>query len=133
MPEESFPSFEHEALEADLKRLTLEVQRQEKLSENRNLGGEALLKKSIESIATPYPEESREKMQASRSPLPDYVESTGVETKLEIEYLLDLAFHKGLDRAVSEARKTSPFVLDAFHDALVGKLYPELRKRGILK
>ena len=133
MAEESFPAFDHVALEADLKRLSLEIQRQEKLPENRNLGGEALLKKSLGSIASSHIEEAREKTPDSRSPLPDYAHSSGAKTKLEIEYFLDIAFHHGLDKAVSEARKSSPFVLDAFHDALAGKLYPELKKRGILK
>lgn len=132
MREESSPIFDHVALEADLRRLTLEIQRQEKLPENRNLGGEALLKKSLVSIA-PTPEEAGSKSAPSKSPLPDYAEASGAKTKLEIEYFLDLAFHQGLDKAVSEARKSSPFVLDAFHDALAGKLYPELKNRGILK
>ena len=133
MREESLPAFDHVALEADLRRLTLEIQRQEKLPENRNLGGGALLKKSLESIVSPLPEEALEKIPASKSPLPDYARESGAKTKLEIEYFLDLAFHQGLDKAVSEVRKSSPFVLDAFHDALAGKLYPELKKRGILK
>ena len=143
MREESLPTFDHEALEADLKRLALEIQRQEKLPENRNLGGEALLKKSLESIVSPLSEEAGEKVPTSKSPsavssgpncpLPDYAQSSGAKTKLEIEYFLDMAFHHGLDKAVSEARKSSPFVLDAFHDALAGKLYPELKKRGVLK
>ena len=133
MREESLPDFDHKALEADLERLTLEIHRQEKLPENRNLGGEALIKKSLESMAPPLSEEAKEKAPASKSPLPDYAQESGAKTKLEIEYFLDMAFHRGLDKAVSEARKSSPFVLDAFHDALAGKLYPELKKRGILK
>jgi len=116
-----------------LRRLTLEIQRQEKLPENRNLEGGALLKKSLESMLSPRLEEASEEIPSQKSPLPDYVETSGAETKLEIEYFLDLAFHQGLDRAVREVRKSSPFVLDAFHDALAGKLYPELKKRGILK
>ena len=69
----------------------------------------------------------------SSGPLPQYAESAPAETKLEVEYLLDVAFHQGIVKATSEAMKSNPFVLDAFHDALVGKLYPELQKRGILK
>ena len=132
MPEESFPIFEHKALEADLKRLTIEIRKQEKLPENRNLSGEALLKKSLAAIAPP-PEEAEPKSAPQKSPLPDYAQTSGAKTKLEIEYFLDMAFDQGLDKAVREARKSSPFVLDAFHDALAGKFYPELKKRGILK
>jgi len=65
--------------------------------------------------------------------LPQYAQSAPAETRLEVEYLLDVAFHHGIAKANTEAMKSSPFVIDAFHDALVGKLYPELQKRGILK
>ena len=41
--------------------------------------------------------------------------------------------HKGIEKAAAEAKKSNPYVLDAFHDALVEKLYPELQRRGVLK
>jgi hypothetical protein len=44
-----------------------------------------------------------------------------------------MAFKDGILKASSEAAKASPFVLDAFHDALAGKLYEELKKRGVLE
>jgi hypothetical protein len=47
--------------------------------------------------------------------------------------LLDLALRDGLSKALSESEKSPYFVQDAFHDALAGKLYPELQKRGIVK
>ena len=54
------------------------------------------------------------------------------EAKLEIEYLVDMALHHGIDKAVEKAKASGPFVLDAFHDALTGKLYDEMRRRGML-
>jgi len=67
------------------------------------------------------------------SPLPAYAQHAAPEIKLEIEYLLDLAFQKGIATAMNESAKSPYFVQDAFHDALAGKLYPELQKRGVLK
>ncbi len=67
------------------------------------------------------------------SPLPQYAQSAPAEVKLEIEYLLDLAFQKGIGAALAESAKSSYFVQDAFHDALAGRLYPELQKRGVVK
>ncbi len=67
------------------------------------------------------------------SPLPQYAQDAPAETKLEIEYLIDLAIHQGLTKANAQARTSSPFVVDAFHDALVGKLYPEFERRGLIK
>ncbi len=56
------------------------------------------------------------------------------ETKLEVEYLVDMAFHKGIMEAAKQARASkNPFVEDAFHDALSGKLYDEMERRGMLR
>ena len=55
------------------------------------------------------------------------------EAKLQIEKLLDLTFHEGVVKAIKEARKAPPFILDAFHDALVDKLYPLLQEKDLLK
>jgi len=135
MSDQFAQSFEHEALEADIKQLAQEIQRHRESPEAKSKSEEEVLKMAIRSLpsalggaqAAPPPAQSR------RSPLPDYAQKESPEVKLEIEYLLDLAFHKGIANADAEARKSPPFVLDAFHDALAGKLYPELQKRGILK
>ena len=127
-------SFEHEALEADIKALAEEVQKHRELPENKDVNEQELLKKAIRALppvvstAQTKPDEP-----ARKSPLPDYAESASPETKLEIEYLLDLAFHQGIAKAAAEAKKSPDFVQDAFHDALAGKLHPEFQKRGILK
>ncbi len=70
---------------------------------------------------------------AAASPLPDYAQNAPAEVKLEIEYLLDLTLQHGIAKALAESEKSPYFVQDAFHDALAGKLYPELQKRGIVK
>ncbi|MBI4836965.1 MAG: hypothetical protein HY813_00985 [Candidatus Portnoybacteria bacterium] len=45
----------------------------------------------------------------------------------QVESLCDLAFQRGLDFAIKTARNlNNPYVLDAFHDALVDKLYKRL-------
>jgi hypothetical protein len=40
---------------------------------------------------------------------------------------------KGFKQAISRAKEEIPYVLDAFHDALVTYLYDDLKKRGIVK
>ncbi len=127
------PEIRHEALEADMKHLAAEVQRFRERPEMQNVSGQELLKRSIQSLSPAQLQDEAKKEESSSGPLPSYTIGAPAETKLEIEYLLDLAFHKGIAAANAEAAKSSPFVLDAFHDALVGKLYPELQKRGILK
>jgi hypothetical protein len=135
MPDLISPTFEHEALEADIKILAQEVARQRESPENVSLGEKELLKQAIKSMPPPPPPTQNQPIPQPprKSPIPDYAQNAPAEVKLEIEYLLDLAFHHGIARAVAEAKKSPAFVLDAFHDALAGKLYPEFKKRGIVK
>jgi len=131
--EEQFSSESgHEILEEDMKRLAQEVSRHREQPEHQNLSDKELLKKSIQKLV-PVTSQTAVPVEPPPSPLPDYAQSVSAEVKLEIEYLLDVAFHKGIAKANGIARQSNPFILDTFHDALVGKLYPELKKRGLLK
>lgn len=132
MPDELSLGFE-QVLESDIRRLAEEVKRHRENPETRSAGEVELLKRSIQSITKTAPPSPAQPSPGRASPLPDYAQSASPETKLEIEYLLDLAFREGIEKATAEAKKSNPFVLDAFHDALAGKLYPEFQKRGILK
>ena len=42
-------------------------------------------------------------------------------------------FSKGLKQALVSVQVEEPFIIDAFHDALVDRLYDELKTRGIIK
>lgn len=127
------PQFEHEALEADIKALAQEVEKHRELPENKGASGQELLKKAIRAMP-PVSTATEPVSKPSRpSPLPKYAESATPEVRLEIEYLIDLAFHAGIGKASAEAKKSPDFVQDAFHDALAGKLYPMFQERGILK
>jgi hypothetical protein len=137
MPDQLSREFEHEVLEADIKALAQEIGRQREKPESGAMSEQELLKQAIRGLPPlgaqaepPAPP----KQSSSASPLPDYAQSASPEVRLEIEYLVDFAFHQGIAKADAEARKSSDFILDAFHDALSrGKLYTELKKRGILK
>jgi len=124
-------SFEHRAIETDIINLAESIKQHRDRPEARNLSEKDFIKEALKSVATSTPSSST--LPDDESPLPRYVQDAPDEERLEIEYLLDMAFHKGIVEATREAKKTSPFVLDAFHDALAGRLYPELKKRGIVK
>jgi hypothetical protein len=135
MPDQ-VPSFEHQALEADLKVLAVEVQKNREHPEMRNSSEHEILKNAI--LAFPkLPPVSQAAggmgQTPSPGPLPAYTQDSSPEVRLEIEYLLDMALHQGLGKALAQSEKSPYFVQDAFHDALAGKLYPELQKRGIVK
>lgn len=135
MPEDT-GSFEH-ALETDIERLGREVNAQRERPELKNANERELIKEAIrafpEVTRNPSPIPAPAPIPASQNPLPDYAANAPAEVKLEIEYLLDVTFRGGIGKALAEAQKSSPFVQDAFHDALAGKLYPILQKRGMVK
>jgi len=133
MPDQAPSSFEHAALDADIKRLAAEVQRHRERPELKGASDQELLKQAIRSLPPVAPTGTSGVTAPNSNPLPNYAQSASAEMKLEVEYLLDVALHHGIAKANEEARKSNPFVLDAFHDTLVGKLYPELQKRGVVK
>lgn len=136
MADQIFPTFEHEILEADIKRLSQEIKKHLEKPEASKLSGHEILKKSIKSytaVNIPTTGEKKEEAEQPASPLPAYLREASPEEKLEIEALLDLAYHEGILKADKEARKSSFFILDAFHDSLAKSLMPRFQKEGILK
>lgn len=127
-------NFEHSALEADMQRLAVEVKKHRENPEFSSVSEVELLKHSIQSLAgggqnVPQPSGAA----ADTGVLPAYVQSAPAEVKLEVEYLIDMALHQGVEKATAEARKSkNPFIVDALHDALATKLYSELKKRSLI-
>ena|SRR3989344_4408264 len=124
------PDF-HPALERDIERLSTEIGRHLERPEMKGASGREVVKESLKtmgaSATAPAPAAKDDE-----SALPAYLKDEPAQVKLRVEQLLDVAFHKGLTAAVKEARRAGPFVIDAFHDALTDKLYPELKKRGMI-
>ena len=135
MAEKFIEPTEHSAIEQDIKRLATEI-KERGLSEQGRQALQSVLKEKMSASSgaagqpTPPPLPAGEP--APASPLPEYLKSESPEVKLKVEKLLDLAWHKGIQRAAKEAAISGPLVLDGFHDALIDKLYPELKKRGLL-
>jgi len=131
---EPIKNFEHSALEADMQRLAVEIKKRRENPDFSSVSEVELLKHSIQSLSgagqtVPQPSNA----EPDAGVLPAYVQSAPAEVKLEIEYLIDMALHQGVGKATAEARKSkNPFIVDALHDALATKLYPELKKRGLV-
>lgn len=124
--------FEHQWLEEDLQRLAVEVRQLRQNPERKAVSDETLLKEALQGIAKEAGERAGDQSESHGSPLPAYLGEASPETKLEVEYLLDVTFHKGLEKAIAEGRTSTPFVEDAFHAVLIEKFLPELRERGLL-
>jgi len=132
----------NEHLEKSLQRIGERVAAERKNPEAADVSDRELVKRSVAAIAREVPPEpvSASQPSAPVAPaddghLPSYVAKTGADeaSQRKIESLVHLAFQKGLDEAVRASKKQPYFIEDAFHDALVDKALPELKKRGIVK
>ena len=125
------PKFEHSVLEKDILRLSQEVREHKETYKGPELGGreavKAVLGARIQAQPTPPPT-----TQTTSPVLPNYLQQEPAEIQLQVERLVDLAFHKGIDASITEARKAGPFILDALHDSLTTKVYEELKERKLL-
>jgi hypothetical protein len=126
------------SLETDIAQLAEQVKNMREMPEMKNATETQILKEAMGVFPRPGIEKQPTQAPATANAvantvLPDYAQSAAPEVKLEIEYLVDVAFKHGIAKALGEARKSSPFVEDAVRDALAGKLYPELQKRGIVR
>ena len=135
MVDQLTPEIDSEKIETDIRAIAEEMEKHREAPETRHLTSRELLRHSIRSYTgvQPQPAAPPPAGQAASAVLPDYAQTAAPEAKLEIESLLGLAFREGVLKATDEAAKSSPFVTDAFHDALAGKLYEELKKRGLVK
>ena len=128
-----------ENLEASLDRLGEELKSHKEQKEGGVLNDKEIVKRSLQYIAsTPQSLGVTANSQQQKSQDDDYMPLylKNAEKKEEIqravEHLISLTLEKGIEKAVSVAKKANPFVEDAFHDALADKLIPELKKRGLL-
>lgn len=130
MAEISQPKFEHSTLEKDIQRLSIEVKEHKGKPGKAEIADREIVRSVIGALIqtrpTPMPSPQ------SSPILPNYLQQEPAEIQLQVEKLIDLAFHKGIDTSISEAKKAGPFILDALHDALTTKVYEELKARKLL-
>lgn len=138
MPELNPQNIEHSALEADIERLSREIAEKRNLPEYKELSEKELLRRTLQPLIKQPPLQSGQPSVAqSTAPvretiLPDYLKEMSNEIKLQVEKLIDSAFHQGIEKTAKQAGQAGDFVLDAFHDALTDKLYEELKKRKLI-
>lgn len=128
----------NEGLEQSLAKLGQEVLKQRETLQRKELPEREIVKDSIKSLAKEtVPQEEKESRAVEPEKngfLPSYTRGSGLsaEVAAEISALVRGVFSEGLEKTLREAKKRSPFVEDAFHDALTDKLLPELKKRKII-
>lgn len=137
----------NEFLEQDLERLAANIKEHQTLEGENRLLPREVIKESLEAL-TEQPAMAPAENQAAVSQkemvapaiqpaptsfLPAYLidSQNTAEIQNKIQHLIKLAFKEGLAEAIKEAKNYPPFIEDAFHDALIDKLMPELKKRGL--
>lgn len=135
-----------ENLEESFSKLGAEIKRNIQKEEFKDKPIEKVIKYTLENY--PFPEKSQTKESTKGSGnvtqngavvtnaskfLPSYMDTQDEKVKKVVENLVDLVFKEGLEKALSEIRFYPPFIVDAFHDALIDKIIPELKKRGVIK
>ncbi len=135
MAEVKSPEQKHSALEREIQILSAELKTLKPETEAEKEALKSLLKSRIYGSATPSIPGVLKKTEVKDRPkiLPEYLETAPKDIKLEVEKLLDLAWHKGIAAAAQEAKKNEPLIIDGFHDALTDKLYEEFKKRKLIK
>lgn len=131
-----------ENLEKNLARLGHEVSRHLESPENKHANEREIVKQSLQSLVSEEKPSLGTESPAPSAPapapaddfIPNYLSGNPDEgIKKSVKYLLQVAAEGDISKAVREAKKYPPFIEDAFHDALVDKFLPELKKRGIIK
>jgi len=129
------PEFEHQALERDIAKLAGELKEHqpEETKINRAAVKQVLHGHFHAPDPNSAPAPASEPPQKTSPVLPNYLGNAPADIRFQIEKLIDFAWHKGIFAAIKAARKSNPLVIDAFHDALIDKVYDELKKQGHLK
>lgn len=111
----------------DLERLNREKEAIRLSPEGKDLSEKEVVKRSLISA---FSEESTVPLsQKENIPgVPDYLANPSPEIKNKLARLKEISREKGIEKAVKEAEKDSPFILDAFHDSLAEEIMKESSK-----
>jgi hypothetical protein len=127
---------EPKGIEGDMSRLASEILKNKENPEWQGAGDKEIVRQAIRVVAnvqaTVPATTSSPTDDANSAYLPTYAQTAPPASKLEIEYLVDMALREGISKASAVAAKSNPFIMDAFHDSLTGKLYPELKRRKLI-
>ena len=84
-------------------------------------------------IAIPSKPQEPPSVEPSQKIATHYLDNLDEESHGKVQSLISETFDKGIKKTVPKLQYEEPFIIDAYHDALVDKLYLELKNRGIIK
>jgi hypothetical protein len=135
------PKFEHN-LESEIAELSREIEvKRRQLEAERGIVEERELVSAVvaEKISSSPAAISTEQVSntipstVAGAKTDDYLAALDDHTVTAVNTLISTIPTEGLNKVITKARQFDPLVLDAFHDALVTKLYAELQTRGLIK
>lgn len=119
-------------LESDMDRLAAEVAQHRENPEMSGASDREVVRQAIRTMSSLPPAPPKSGALDDDTVLPAYMSTAAPAAKLEVEELVRMALKEGIAKATDSAQKSNPFILDAFHDALAGKLHEELKKRKLI-
>lgn len=121
--------------EADMNRIATAIAEHKEAREGEPQVPHEAIRSTLQSLAgvTPPPQASPAAQAEPSLTLPDYLADAAPEIRKKVELLIETAQYKGIDAAHAEAKSAEPFILDAFHDVMTGKLYRAFKDRGLLR
>lgn len=122
--------------EADLERLAREVKEVQKQPAYEQATPQEVIKESLKAFgagSAPATDDDTAKPQEDEALLPEYMKTEERVVTEELAALVQLSINDGFEAGIKEARKHGGFMVDAVHDALVERVYPELKRMGILE
>ncbi len=142
MPKEEPQPFAYRPREEDIERLASEVQQRYEQQKGGGLEEREAVREAVKNLGSeqepqleeaPSPSAAGEEHPAPHgNVIPEYAKEEPPEIQAQIEELVTLALNKGIEVANRKARAYPPYIVDAFHDALTGVVYQELKQRGLL-
>ena len=127
-PEKVSSQFEQEVSE-----IAMQIEKRRNLLE-QDAGVESHAEVAREVIAEAI-KNAAGKAPSDTSPTPQgtsYLDSTDTDSAHKVNMLIDEIQEKGLTAAIADAKNQSPYILDAFHDSLVEKLYNTLKSANYI-
>lgn len=70
---------------------------------------------------------------ATKKKKPTYLDTLDDDAVAKVNALIASIFETGISKTIKQVVEEDPFILDAFHDALVDKLYEELKNHNLVK
>ncbi|HEY4523692.1 MAG TPA: hypothetical protein VJK04_02355 [Candidatus Paceibacterota bacterium] len=127
--------FSEKPLESDIERLSQEVKEVKKQPEFQHAPPKEIIKQSLRSLSGSSAQlPSNNGAQNDDVALfPNYMQSAQAADRAELQQLIQMSLRDGFEAGIREARKHGAFMVDAIHDALSEKVYPELKRRGVLE